>query len=127
MGFQFEHPSGTTRAIVQMIEAVESGDADACTMALRGLERLPAAHLATLAALSLASLDDDDAAHVVDATLRTAGFPLSDRVAPMQAARFWSERASRAERKAYAAACFEALTPDDQAAFLRRYARELAA
>jgi hypothetical protein len=126
-GVVSSYPGSTSRAIVQMIEAAESGDADACTMALRGLERLPATYRATIAALSLGSLDDDDAAHVVDATLRTAGFPLSDRVAPMQAARFWSERASRAERKAYAAACFEALHPDDQAAFLRRYAREVAA
>lgn len=33
-------------------------------------------------------------------------------------ARGWAEIASRAERKAYALACFEALAPADQSAFL---------
>ena len=36
----------------------------------------------------------------------------------MDWARRWAEIASRAERKAYALACYEALAPADQAAFL---------
>lgn len=36
----------------------------------------------------------------------------------MDWARRWAEIASRAERKAYALACFETLSPTDQAAFL---------
>lgn len=113
----------TTRVLVPLFEAVKSGDADACTMALRALDRLPVRYRVTLGALSLMSLHDDDAALVVKATLRTAGLPLSDLVAPMQAARHWTGWASRRELKAYAAACFEALGPEDRAAFLRRYSR----
>jgi hypothetical protein len=109
----------TSRAIVQLIEATETGDADACTMALRGLSRLPAPQRVTLAALSLASLHDDDAALVLDGVCTEAGMPMSDLAMPLEAARHWAKGATRNELKATVLASFEALTPDDQAAFLR--------
>jgi len=107
------------RVTMALIEAAEAGDADACTMALRGLSRLPAAHRATLAALSLASLDEADAALVADATFRAAGMPLGALVVPLAAARHWAGNASRTELKAVLTACYDALHPDDRAAFLR--------
>jgi len=116
------HPSRadvTARAIVQMIEAAESGDADACTMALRGLWRLPAAQRATLAAVALGALDASDAALVADATFRAAGMPLGDVVMPLAAARHWAGNATLSELKAVVTASYEALSPDDRAAFLR--------
>lgn len=109
----------TARATIALIEAAESGDSDACTMALRGLWRLPAAHRATIAAVSLGALDAADAALVADATFRAAGMPLGDLVAPMAAARHWAGNASRTELKAVLTASYEALTPDDRSAFLR--------
>lgn len=119
---QQEYIVNTSRAIVQLIEAAESGDADACTMALRGLRRLPLTHRATLAALTLGSLDDDTAEHVMTVTLRHAGMPQPDAFNPMAGARHWACWASLAERKCYAVATFEALDDTDRAAFLRRYA-----
>lgn len=106
------------RAISFLIEATESGDADACTMALRVLKRLPALQLATIATLALASLDDGDAALVADATFAAAGMPLNDLVVPMAAARHWANNASRSELKAVLLACFETLGSEDQASFL---------
>lgn len=47
-----------------------------------------------------------------------AGMPIALFGTIMAEANFWSEQASRAELKAYCAASFARLSPDDQAAFL---------
>ncbi|UNY40272.1 hypothetical protein KLEP181_gp46 [Paracoccus phage vB_PmaP_KLEP18-1] len=47
-----------------------------------------------------------------------AGMPTVVHGTIMEQARFWAERAARAELKAYAAACFAQMSDADQAAFL---------
>lgn len=46
-----------------------------------------------------------------------AGMPLPFFGRVMEEARFWAEMATRSERKAYCAAIFARLTPEDQDAF----------
>ena len=66
------------------------------------------------------SLDRDDRLPFVEALIEglRAGMPVPLHGAIMEEARFWAERAARAERKAYCLAAFEALDPKDKAAFL---------
>ena len=112
------YTGSTGRAIVALLEAAEAGDAAACTMALRGLQRLPGLQIATIAALALGALDDDDAELVLASVIRRAGWPLHDELTPMHSARLWARDAGRGEKKAYALAAFEAMHPEDQVAFL---------
>jgi len=114
-----EYTGLTGRAIVALLEAAEAGDADACTVAIRALRKLPGLQVATIAACAFFALDDDAAEDVIRGVLRRAGWPLPDALAPMYGARLWARDASRSERKAFALAAFEALGTDDQQAFLR--------
>lgn len=54
-------------------------------------------------------------------------FPPPSFVNPMHHARFWVGHATRDERKAYMLACYEASSPEDQAAFLAYVQRGAAA
>lgn len=55
------------------------------------------------------------------------GHPIPNPYRVMPEAREWASWASAAENKAYALACYEALPPDDQTAFLRHVSQEVAA
>lgn len=55
------------------------------------------------------------------------GHPIPNPYGLLGGAREWAGWASTAENKAYALACFEALPPADQAAFLRHVSQEVAA
>lgn len=72
--------------------------------------------------------DRDDRLPFLEAILEgmRAGMPIAPFGTIMAEANFWSELASRAELKAYCAASFARLSPDDQAAFLS-FARQRAA
>ena len=80
--------------------------------------RLDPKERAALAWASLRSLDADDALNVAEAVLTGADYPLPPFLAPMEDARWWADLANRRERKAYALAAYEAMSPADQAAFL---------
>jgi hypothetical protein len=86
-----------------------TADAWAAFMAERG----------ALAFCALNSLDPDDAELTAAAAIGEAGAPLPTFLGGMEEARFWASCASRSERKAYALACFEAMSATDQAAFHR--------
>ncbi|SFQ66658.1 hypothetical protein SAMN05421853_11779 [Roseivivax halotolerans] len=68
---------------------------------------------------ALRSLDTSHAEAVAKAILGDAGSPLPAFLSPMEDARWWASFASRAERKAYALASFEALHLSDQQAFIQ--------
>lgn len=55
------------------------------------------------------------------------GHPIPNPYGLLGGAREWAGWASTAENKAYALACYEALPPADQAAFLRHVSQEVAA
>lgn len=57
----------------------------------------------------------------------TSGHPIPNPYRLMPEARKWASWASTAENKAYALACYEALPPADQAAFLLHVSRQEAA
>lgn len=69
---------------------------------------------------ALLNCERDDRIPFLEALMEglRAGMPIALFGTIMAEANFWAEQASRAERKAYCAACFSCLTPDDQAAFL---------
>jgi hypothetical protein len=81
--------------------------------------RLSMAERGALAFCALNSLDPDDAELTAAAAIGEAGAPLPTFLGGMEEARFWASCASRSERKAYALACFEAMSATDQAAFHR--------
>jgi hypothetical protein len=71
----------------------------------------------------LADLDDDQRINAADrmnemAVMLGAGMPIAPLFNFMDEATFWADMATRAERKAYALACFNRLHAADQAAFL---------
>lgn len=80
------------------------------------MRREAQAHALTQAVIAC---DRDDRIPFLEAILDglRAGMPISLFGAVMAEASFWAERASRAERKAYCAACFASLDPHDQDAF----------
>lgn len=57
----------------------------------------------------------------------SAGHPIPNSYRLMTEAREWASWASTAENKAYALACYEAMPPADQAAFLRHVSGQVAA
>lgn len=73
----------------------------------------------SLAFAALNAVDADDAEMTAAAVIGSAGDPLPCFLGGMEDARIWASWASRSELKAYALACFEAMTPKDQAAFFR--------
>lgn len=79
--------------------------------------RLKLSERASLAFATLTSLDAETAYNVVEAALKHAGYPLPTFLDPMTEAREWASLATRAERKAYALAAYEALSVEDQIAF----------
>lgn len=82
----------------------------------RNMARQAKAHALTEALLNC---DRDDRIPFLEAMLDglRAGMPLPSFGQVMAEANFWAEQASRAERKAYCAACFASLAPEDQIAF----------
>lgn len=85
--------------------------------------RLTKAERERLAFASLQTLEPDQAGLIAEKVICHAGYPLPAFLAPMDDARWWASLASRAERKAYALASYEALSSEDQAAF-RAYIAE---
>lgn len=69
---------------------------------------------------ALMACDRDDRLPFVEALLNglCAGSPIPAFTGIMEEANFWADMACRAELKAYCAACFTRLSPDDQRAFL---------
>ncbi len=82
--------------------------------------RLSVFERAGLAVAALKSLPDHHALMTAAAVIGAAGEPLPPFLGGMDDARAWASWASPAELRAYALACFEAMTPKDQAAFFRR-------
>lgn len=72
-----------------------------------------------LACAFLGSLPEDCAMQAAATVLGATGDPLPPFLGGMEDARHWASWATDAERKAYALACYEAMTPRDQAAFYR--------
>lgn len=86
--------------------------------------RLTPAERAANAWAALRSLAYRHARDVSAAVLdRGPNFPPPIFDAPMAVARHWVKGASRDERKAYLVACYDELTPEDQAAFLAHVQR----
>lgn len=71
-----------------------------------------------LAEATLRALPINDAVAVSLEVIGAAGRPMPAALGGMSTARNWAWAATRAELKAYALASFEAMPPDDQAAFL---------
>lgn len=78
--------------------------------------RLTVNERAALAVAALLSLPDTHVADTAATVLGAAGDPLPAFLGGMDDARFWASIASENELKAYALACFEAMTRKDQAA-----------
>lgn len=74
---------------------------------------------AALAFAALNSLEPEHAEIAAASAIGEADMPLPAFLGGMADARQWAELASRSERKAYALAAFEAMTPQDRAAFAR--------
>lgn len=81
--------------------------------------RLTVCERAGMAVAALRSLPDDYALDTAAAAFGSMGSPLPPFLGGMDDARWWASYANRQELKAYALACFEALDPQDQAAFFR--------
>lgn len=79
--------------------------------------RLSVLERGALAFAALNSLPRDCAETVAAAALGAADAPLPALLGGMQDARAWAKWATPQERKAYALAAFEAMTPQEQAAF----------
>ncbi len=79
--------------------------------------RLTAHERAFMAAVLLATLDAETVEDIAATAVGAAGGPMPPFLGAMEGARSWASLASRAELKAYALACFEAMAPKDQAAF----------
>lgn len=67
----------------------------------------------------LGSMPEGSAMQAAATVLGATGDPLPPFLGGMEDARHWASWATDAERKAYALACYEAMTPRDQAAFFR--------
>lgn len=78
---------------------------------------------------ALLDCDRDDRLPFLEALTEglRAGAPLPAFGHVMAEANFWADMASRAERKAYCAACFARLSPADQAGFLSFAGQRVAA
>lgn len=83
---------------------------------MRNMRREAQAHALTQAVIGC---DRDDRIPFLEAILDglRAGMPIALFGKIMDEANFWAEQASRAERKAYCAACFACLDREDQDAF----------
>lgn len=81
--------------------------------------RLTLAERGGLAVAFLGSLPGDCALQAAATALGSTGDPLPPFLGGMEDARSWASWASVSELKAYGLACYEAMTPRDQAAFLR--------
>lgn len=81
--------------------------------------RLSETERASLAFAALNALELDNAELTAAASIGSAGIPLPAFLGEMRDARHWASYASPSELKAYALAAFEAMSPSDQAAFLR--------
>ncbi|SIT81854.1 hypothetical protein SAMN05421849_1565 [Pontibaca methylaminivorans] len=108
--------------------ALTLGDADAWSdFAGLAAHHLTEAERAGLAFAALARLAPEQAERVACLALGAAGAPLPAFLAVMDEARLWASLASRAERKAYTLAAFEALGGSDRAAFLQHVSGRAAA
>ena len=78
---------------------------------------------------AIAECHRDDAVIILDAALASLsmGSPMPVFLSAMDDARWWASYASPAELKAYALACFEAMAPKVQSAFLSHVQRRTAA
>ncbi|MBL4917750.1 hypothetical protein [Szabonella alba] len=81
--------------------------------------RMTEAERAMLAFFMLNTLSRDLAEGIARFALNAAGDPLPPFLGGMEDARSWAGWATRDELKAYALASFEAMTPQDQAAFFQ--------
>ena len=81
--------------------------------------RLTVCERAGLAVAALRSLPDDCALDTAATAIGSMGDPLPPFLGGMEDARWWASYSTRQELKAYALACFEAMAPQDQAAFVR--------
>lgn len=81
--------------------------------------RLTVCERAGMAVAALRSLPDEYALETAAAALGSQCGPLPPFLGGMEDARFWASYATRQELKAYGLACFEAMAPQDQAAFFR--------
>lgn len=75
---------------------------------------------ATALCHAIAECDPADAVILLEAALvdLSAGYPLPVLTNAMQDARMWAAAASEAERKAWVAACYDAMLPKSRRAFL---------
>lgn len=80
--------------------------------------RLTLGERMALATAALGTLPEDEAHGVAETFLRPFCGPLSPFLNTMDEARHWADWASEIERKAAMAACWEALSENDRAAFL---------
>ncbi|WP_238367635.1 hypothetical protein [Mesobacterium pallidum] len=87
--------------------------------ALATSARLTVPERVALSFAALSSLPDETAKATAAAVLEGAGEPLPPFLGGMEDARTWAAWATPEERKAYALAAFEAMPPQDQAAFFR--------
>ncbi|MFN3823584.1 MAG: hypothetical protein ACK4RN_06355 [Pseudorhodobacter sp.] len=81
--------------------------------------RMTEAERAMMAFFMLNTISRDHAESISGFALAAAGSPLPPFLGGMEDARTWANRATREELKAYALASFEAMTPQDQAAFFQ--------
>lgn len=81
--------------------------------------RLTVFERAGLSVSALRSLPDGHALETAAAALGATGGPLPPFLGGMEDARHWASLATDRELKAYALACFEAMSPRDQNAFFR--------
>ena len=84
---------------------------------------------ATALCHAIADCDPRDACEIMEAALADLriGLPRAPFGSLMDEARVWAEFSNRSELKAYCAATFDAMTPDDQAAFQAYVQRQVAA
>ncbi len=80
--------------------------------------RLTVGERQALATAALGTLPEDEAHEVAEAFLRPFCGPIPPFLNAMDEARHWAGWASEVERKAAMAACWEALSESDRAAFL---------
>lgn len=99
--------------------ALTLGDADAwADAALFFSLRLSEDERAGIAWAGLRSLSSDRAEEIAALTYRSTGMPMPTFLDPMAEAEFWTQRASKRERKAFLFYTFHSLPAKDRAAFL---------
>jgi hypothetical protein len=121
-------PARLRRIGAALAVTVRAGDAHAYTglAALLRL-RLGAAERACVAWAAIEACEEDDRDALVAHMVSRAGTPLPAMIDMATEARLWAEDASVTERKLYAWAAAQALSPADRAALADKLRQEVAA